>query len=208
MPIVSTASTLIVPLTNPNVDFVQFDKSFIRLHATITLDVSDFDEAIASSTVVTNADGTTTTITADTDAVTGGIYLFVGLKNSSDFISEYAIYHKGKQISGTLQSNATVESFLYHSSRSAFDTQNRKGIHSVAEKVAEGDDTSYVGQYISLYQLQTAAATTAKTYDVVLHVKPEKASLIKAKIIDGQKCLIIPMEDNENINVNGINTKV
>ena len=170
LPIVSTASTLIVPLTNPNVDFVQFDKSFIRLHATITLDVSDFDEAIASSTVVTNADGTTTTITADTDAVTGGIYLFVGLKNSSDFISEYAIYHKGKQISGTLQSNATVESFLYHSSRSAFDTQNRKGIHSVAEKVAEGDDTSYVGQYISLYQLQTAAATTAKTLDVDLNI--------------------------------------
>lgn len=47
-----------------------------------------------------------------------------------------------------------------------------------------------------------------KTYDVVLHVKPEKASQIKAQIIDGQKCLIIPMDANENVNVNGIHTTV
>ena len=47
-----------------------------------------------------------------------------------------------------------------------------------------------------------------KTYDVVLHVKPEKASQIKSQIIDGQKCLVIPMDANENINVNGIQTTV
>lgn len=47
-----------------------------------------------------------------------------------------------------------------------------------------------------------------KTYDVVLHVKPEKASKIKSQIIDGQKYLVIPMEENENINVNGIQTTV
>ena len=47
-----------------------------------------------------------------------------------------------------------------------------------------------------------------KTYDVVLHVKPEKAAQIKSQIIDGQKCLVIPMDSNENINVNGIHTTV
>lgn len=47
-----------------------------------------------------------------------------------------------------------------------------------------------------------------KTYDVVLHVKPEKASQIKSQIIDGQKCLVIPMDANENVNVNGIHTTV
>ena len=30
LPLTSPSSTLIIPLTNPNVDFVQFDKSFIR----------------------------------------------------------------------------------------------------------------------------------------------------------------------------------
>ncbi len=47
-----------------------------------------------------------------------------------------------------------------------------------------------------------------KTYDVVLHVKPEKASQIKSQVIDGKKCLVIPMDADENINVNGIHTTV
>lgn len=47
-----------------------------------------------------------------------------------------------------------------------------------------------------------------KTYDVVLRVKPEKASQIKAQTIDGQKCLVIPMEDNEHAAINGVNMTV
>lgn len=46
------------------------------------------------------------------------------------------------------------------------------------------------------------------TYDVVLRVKPEKVSQIKSQIIDGHKCLVIPMEENEHAAVNGINTTV
>lgn len=47
-----------------------------------------------------------------------------------------------------------------------------------------------------------------KTYDVVLHVKPEKAPQIRSQLIDGQKCLVIPMDANENVNVNGVHTTV
>ena len=47
-----------------------------------------------------------------------------------------------------------------------------------------------------------------KTYDVILRVKPEKASQIKSQLIDGQKCLIIPLEENEHAAINGINTTV
>ncbi len=47
-----------------------------------------------------------------------------------------------------------------------------------------------------------------KTYDVVVRVKPEKATQIKSSVVDGQKCLIIPMNENENANVNGVNTTV
>ncbi len=47
-----------------------------------------------------------------------------------------------------------------------------------------------------------------KTYDVVLRVKPEKASQIKSQVIDGQKCLVIPMEEDEHAAINGINTTV
>lgn len=47
-----------------------------------------------------------------------------------------------------------------------------------------------------------------KTYDVILRVKPEKASQIHSRIIDGKKCLVIPMEENEHAAVNGVNTTV
>ncbi|WP_234122509.1 DUF4317 domain-containing protein [Clostridium hydrogenum] len=47
--------------------------------------------------------------------------------------------------------------------------------------------------------------TTAPNYDVVVHVKPEKVDQIKSQIIDGQKCIVIPIDDNEQANVNGVN---
>lgn len=47
-----------------------------------------------------------------------------------------------------------------------------------------------------------------KTYDVILRVKPEKVSQIKSQMIDGQKCLVIPMDENEHAAVNGVNTTV
>lgn len=47
-----------------------------------------------------------------------------------------------------------------------------------------------------------------KTYDVILRVKPEKVEQIHSQIINGQKCLVIPMDENEHAAVNGINTTV
>ena len=41
-------------------------------------------------------------------------------------------------------------------------------------------------------------------YDVVLHVKSEKMDQIKTQIIDGKKCIIIPMDENEHSKVNGV----
>ena len=41
-----------------------------------------------------------------------------------------------------------------------------------------------------------------------LRVKPEKAAQIKSQIIGGQKCLIIPMDENEHAAINGVHTTV
>ena len=49
---------------------------------------------------------------------------------------------------------------------------------------------------------------STKTYDVILRVKPEKESMIQSQIINGKKCIVIPMEDNEHAIVNGRNTTV
>lgn len=45
-------------------------------------------------------------------------------------------------------------------------------------------------------------------YDVILQVKPEKVSQIKSQIINGQKCIVIPINDNEQTTVNGIDNLV
>ena len=44
-----------------------------------------------------------------------------------------------------------------------------------------------------------------KTPDVVIHVEPEKVELVETRIIDGRKCLVIPMEDVE---INGIRVRM
>lgn len=44
----------------------------------------------------------------------------------------------------------------------------------------------------------------APDYDVILQVKPEKIHQIKSQIIDGQKCIVIPINENEQTAVNGL----
>ena len=41
-------------------------------------------------------------------------------------------------------------------------------------------------------------------YDVVLQVKPEKVSQIKSEVINGQKYIVIPINDDEQAKVNGL----
>ncbi|WP_066676408.1 DUF4317 domain-containing protein [Clostridium septicum] len=45
---------------------------------------------------------------------------------------------------------------------------------------------------------------TTNDYDVILHVKPEKVPQIKSQIIDGQKCIVVPINENELATVNGL----
>jgi len=45
-------------------------------------------------------------------------------------------------------------------------------------------------------------------YDIILQVKPEKISQIKSQIIDGQKCIVIPIDENEQTTVNGLDNLI
>ena len=66
------------------------------------------------------------------------------------------------------------------------------------------EDNSYEADIIE--EIATDDSTINTNYDVVVKVKPEKVPQIKSQIIDGQKCIIIPIEDNEQANVNGTET--
>lgn len=63
-------------------------------------------------------------------------------------------------------------------------------------------------QQLKEKKIEEEADEVVKTYDVVLRVKPEKVSQIKSEVINGQKCLVIPMAEDEHANVNGVNTTV
>ncbi|MBR4026214.1 MAG: DUF4317 domain-containing protein [Lachnospiraceae bacterium] len=52
-------------------------------------------------------------------------------------------------------------------------------------------------------ELDTYLAETKK-HDIVLHVKPEKVATIETTLINGKKCLIIPIEEEEQIAMNGV----
>ncbi|MBI9013090.1 MAG: DUF4317 domain-containing protein [Clostridiales bacterium] len=43
-----------------------------------------------------------------------------------------------------------------------------------------------------------------KNYDVVLHVKPSILSKIKTEVIDGQRCIVVPINDDEQATINGM----
>ena len=49
---------------------------------------------------------------------------------------------------------------------------------------------------------------TSAYSDVFLRMNPDKAEQITSQTIDGQKYLMIPMEDDEEINLNGVKTTV
>ena len=46
--------------------------------------------------------------------------------------------------------------------------------------------------------------TINSEYDIVLQVKPEKIPEIKSQIIDGKKCIVIPINEDEQTTVNGL----
>jgi len=56
----------------------------------------------------------------------------------------------------------------------------------------------------SISETDSDETNSATVYDVILQVKPEKISQIKSQIIDGQKCIVIPINENEQTTVNGL----
>ena len=55
----------------------------------------------------------------------------------------------------------------------------------------------------------TSVSEEEKDYsDIFVRMKPEKANQVKAQTIDGQKYLLIPVEEEDQINLNGVDTTI
>ena len=64
-------------------------------------------------------------------------------------------------------------------------------------EIAAGEKSSLMANNIT-----NTRRFEVKTPDVVVHVDPERAELMETRIIDGRRCLVIPMEGE--VEVNGI----
>ena len=81
-----------------------------------------------------------------------------------------------------------------------------KRVEGVKQKLEETKEElqSAKSEESEVADVADVAIEDSTEYDVVLHVKPEKVSQITSQLIDGKKCIIIPIEENEHTTVNGI----
>ena len=72
------------------------------------------------------------------------------------------------------------------------------------EKLETFDQTyeAIAGENASLMasNITNTRRTEIKTPDVVIHIDPDRAALIETQVIDGRKCIVIPMEGDVEIN--------
>ncbi|MBM6836675.1 DUF4317 domain-containing protein, partial [Clostridium saudiense] len=74
-----------------------------------------------------------------------------------------------------------------------------------AENTEENQDTTSNDTVEEITENPSAADEPATDYDVILQVKPEKIPQIKSQIIDGKKFIMIPIDEDEQTTVNGLN---
>ena len=92
------------------------------------------------------------------------------------------------------------------------DSENKSTLNSETDIMLETNSATNL-ESASDSKLESASDSeiesennTTPNYDIVLQVKPQKVTQIKSQIIDGKKCIVIPMDDDEQANVNGVNT--
>ncbi|KAA6377662.1 MAG: hypothetical protein EZS28_026810 [Streblomastix strix] len=86
------------------------------------------------------------------DAYKEGTFIFVGLNNSAELIKQYVLQHSGKTIDGSLQNDATTESFIYNSIKPKSEKNNNRFVHSLYENVHK-DDISCCRRYLSIKEI-------------------------------------------------------
>ena len=81
-------------------------------------------------------------------------------------------------------------------SDSGADEEHLEALDERFEETAGKDASLFASNVINARKFEI------KTPDVVVQVKPDRADLVKTMVIDGQECLVIPLE--EHVEVSGI----
>ncbi len=76
-------------------------------------------------------------------------------------------------------------------------------LEAVSNNTELQDDDEIIDEVEAIVE-ENNKDTNPQNFDVVLHVKPSKLSTIKTEIIDGQRCIVVPIDDDEQATINGI----
>jgi hypothetical protein len=79
-----------------------------------------------------------------------------------------------------------------------------KQVEKLEHKLEEANQSTEIEEDIADLTSSTSDNSPSPNYDVVLHVNPEKLPMIKTEFIDGQRCIVVPMNDDEQATINGM----
>lgn len=102
----------------------------------------------------------------------------------ADRILDPKIIKKGQQMKKEQALTRQVENLMIK-----LEEVQGKAVHSGEAEEAFNEDPNH--------------GSALQTFDIDLKVRPEKVAQIKTQIIDGQKCIVIPVEADEQMGVNG-----
>ena len=106
-------------------------------------------------------------------------------------------------------SNLIDEKALEKNARKREEEQLRLQVQTLQKELAQKTFPSGEGEPADPFSADISDGISDESvYDVVLRVKPEKTPYIKSEIIEGQRCLIIPVEEDEQISLNGMAAEI
>jgi hypothetical protein len=143
-----------IPLTDSNVDVVEFHKSNSPLNIEVTLNFTtpDYTQIAPPCIDVPTLDDCTT-ILRKTDL------FFIGYKNATDAIQPYRLQQNKIDISGTLQNNSTFESFVCNQMKPQTEKSNKHGSYTDWKDVQKADE-SICGVYLTYEELDVLTANS------------------------------------------------
>jgi hypothetical protein len=146
-----------IPLTDVNLDITQMRQMYFQVDVDIQLDlVAGFTGGTLPNLV--NA-------TEQQKLLWRRVFIFVGYRHSSDAIQYIKLLHRTRDVSGSEQSRAVLESYLYHRVKPDCELQNRAGTYSLFQDIVNMD-VSKCGVYISLYTLAEAFGLGRKIMNI------------------------------------------
>ncbi len=129
------------------------------------------------------------------------------LQNKLDQVKQEAAVDKETTSSEQVEDENVTEETLDTSSEEVLEANLEEALENSLEESPESSLTEASPDDIEKTEdtnLEDENNKVTPHYDVILQVKPEKISQIKSQIIDGQKCIVIPINEDEQTTVNGL----